>query len=66
MAIIDNGYRGVIFTSVTNLNTVDVGLYKGERISQIILIPLVGAQFLQATELGKSERGEKGFGSSGE
>jgi len=65
MAIIDNGYRGMLFTSVTNINKGVVKVGRGERISQLILMPLVEMKFVQTTELGRSERGDAGFGSSG-
>ena len=36
-----------------------------ERIAQMVIMPVVCAQFVEAMELGETARGEGGFGSSG-
>ena len=64
--IIDNGYRGPIFSAVYNLGPKSVILEPGERISQLILLPLMHPSMIkEVAELDKSSRGEKGFGSTG-
>lgn len=63
--VIDSGYRGRIFTGIFNTNKRAVSVEKGERLSQLILIPMAVFPVEVVPELGKSDRGEKGFGSSG-
>ena len=66
-AIIDNGYRGPMFCGVWNLGREMVEVEKGERLAQLIPLPLVAAQLVpvQVRELGLSDRGTDGFGSTG-
>ena len=37
----------------------------GDKISQLVLIPFIGVTLQEVDDLGESDRGEKGFGSSG-
>lgn len=63
---IDQGYRGEI--RVALLNTDPRETYRvsaGDRIAQLILMPVTTARFLPVDELPESVRGEGGFGSSG-
>ena len=63
---VDAGYRGEI--KVTLLNTdssqpFDIAV--GDRIAQIIVMPVTQARFIPVEKLPVSERGESGFGSTG-
>lgn len=61
---IDSGYRGEICALITN-NTDDyVIIQKGERIAQLVIVPVVISDFVTVDELG-DERGTGGFGSTG-
>lgn len=63
---IDAGYRGEI--KVALLNTDAHNAYEvsaGDRIAQIIVMPVPRAQFIQVDELPDSVRGAGGFGSTG-
>lgn len=60
---IDSGYRGEIHAVVTNLTDEAVLLQEGIRIGQLVVQPVVLADFV--TELGE-EREEGAFGSTGE
>jgi len=67
--IIDSDYRGSIKLIINNTTSEAVEIKEGERICQIIIkkyeklpVVLVGS----ADDLGKTERGERGFGSSGQ
>lgn len=66
--IIDHGYRGPLFANVTNMNGEAITIAKGERVAQ--LIPMGNhAPTMRPVRVGRldpSERGEKGFGSSGQ
>ncbi|WP_029149982.1 dUTP diphosphatase [Microbacterium indicum] len=63
---IDAGYRGEI--KVALLNTDAAAAYEvspGDRIAQLILLPVPRANFIPVDDLSESVRGEGGFGSSG-
>ena len=64
IGIIDEGYRGDIGAIVIALQT-QIEIKKGERIAQLILKKREEIEFEEVDTLPKSERGEKGFGSSG-
>lgn len=63
---VDAGYRGEI--RVTLLNTdasVAYPVAVGDRIAQLVVLPVARARFVQVGKLPGSHRGESGFGSSG-
>lgn len=60
---IDSGYRGEIHAIVTNNSELDYWIKDGERIGQLVIVPVVLADFV--TEFGDN-RGSNGFGSTGE
>lgn len=63
---VDAGYRGEIKVSLLNTDrheAYEVSI--GDRIAQLIVMPVVQARFLQVEELPDSVRGEGGFGSTG-
>lgn len=63
---VDAGYRGEL--KVTLLNTdlrEPFTINKGDRIAQMIVMPVVQARFIPVDKLSESERGESGFGSTG-
>ena len=64
--LIDPGYRGEIRVLLINTDRsehFDVAV--GDRIAQLLLVPFAGAEPVEVEELATSERGEGGFGSSG-
>lgn len=65
--ILDTGYRGELFIVCINLNRVRVSIKAGERLAQLILLPNITAQtrVVEVGSLGESERGDRGFGSTG-
>ncbi|GAA5151675.1 dUTP diphosphatase [Microbacterium pseudoresistens] len=63
---VDAGYRGEI--KVTLLNTdarESYAIAAGDRIAQLIVMPVVRANFVPVDDLDTSERGDGGFGSTG-
>lgn len=62
LAPIDSGYRGEIHAIVTNCTDKPFMVNNGDRIGQLVIVPIVIADFI--TEDIK-ERGSNGFGSSG-
>ncbi len=59
---IDSGYRGEIHAIVTNHTTKTLSMEKGERVGQLVIVPVVLADFVE--DLGE-ERGAGAFGSTG-
>jgi dUTP pyrophosphatase len=63
--VIDAGYRGEILVLMTNLGQAPVELKAGEKIAQMIPVPILTGTIEQVASLEDSSRAEKGFGSSG-
>ena len=63
--IIDSGYRGSIGITLTNNGDETLHLRAGDRVAQLLIMPVVACEFVGADELDETERGEGGFGSSG-
>jgi dUTP pyrophosphatase len=63
--VIDAGYRGEILVLMTNLGDAPVGLKAGEKIAQMIPVPVLTGLVRKTEELEDSLRADKGFGSSG-
>src|SRR5690606_23075709 len=64
--IIDQGYRGPLFVGVQNLTDRTVVVKAGERLGQLIPIPLFPGVAMRTEHLSESVRGHNGFGSSGQ
>ena len=62
---IDSDYRGEIKVILINLGTEDFTINNGDRIAQFVVAPVVTGNFIQTDSLGKTLRGEGGFGSTG-
>lgn len=64
--LIDSGYRGEIRVLLLNTDREhDFELDPGDRIAQLLVVPFVAVEPVEAVELAPSERGVSGFGSSG-
>jgi dUTP pyrophosphatase len=63
--VIDAGYRGEILVLMTNLGEETVQLKAGEKIAQMIPVPVLTGRVEVVSQLEDSARAEKGFGSSG-
>lgn len=63
---IDAGYRGEIKVILINHGEEDFTITAGMRIAQLVVSPVLRARFVEASVLGESDRGDGGFGSSGE
>jgi dUTP pyrophosphatase len=64
--LIDSGYRGELRVLLLNTDRERMfSLAGGERIAQLVLVDVRTPDPIEVRELGRSERGERGFGSSG-
>lgn len=63
---VDAGYRGEIKVALLNTDSsLAYDVSAGDRIAQLIIMPVTRARFLPVAELDESTRGEGGFGSTG-
>lgn len=65
IGIIDSDYRGEISVTLTNHSDLPFTVNDGDRIAQMMFLPVVHADFTVTDELDATERGEGGFGSTG-
>ena len=63
---VDEGYRGEIKVIVVNLDPREpIRLRRGDRIAQLVIQPVLRAEFVEVEDLPESSRAEGGFGSTG-
>lgn len=62
---IDSDFVGEIKVLLINLGHESVEIKRGERIAQLVIVPVVRAVFEEVEELEETKRGTSGFGSSG-
>ncbi|MCB1595866.1 MAG: dUTP diphosphatase, partial [Xanthomonadales bacterium] len=65
VGLIDSDYQGQLFVSCWNRSDNDYTINRGDRIAQMVFVPVIQAQFEVVEEFNNSERGEGGFGHSG-
>ncbi len=65
VGVVDSDYRGEFFVPLRNHGPIPQTIEPGERIAQMILMPYLAANFLEAESLSDTQRGEGGFGSTG-
>jgi dUTP pyrophosphatase len=65
VGLIDSDYQGQLMVSAWNRSDVPFTIEPMERIAQLIIVPVVQAQFNVVTEFPASVRGEGGYGSTG-
>lgn len=65
VGLIDSDYQGELMVSVWNRGTQPFSLAPMERIAQLVIVPVVQAQFNVVEVFAPSARGEGGFGSTG-
>ena len=63
--LIDAGYTGSIVVKLYNHGQNDYEVKAGDKISQLVVIPIMIPPLLLTDDLGETERGENGFGSTG-
>ncbi len=62
---IDSDYRGELQVILINLSDVPFEIKNGDRIAQLVIAPVVTAEFNETCIISSSSRGEGGFGSTG-
>lgn len=65
VGLLDSDYQGQLFVSIWNRGETPFVMKPGERIAQLVLVPVVQAQFDIVEEFDATDRGAGGFGSSG-
>ena len=65
VGLIDSDYQGELLISCWNRGKDSFVIQPGERIAQLIFVPVVQVQFELVAEFNTTQRGEDGFGSSG-
>lgn len=63
--VIDSGYSGEIIVHVFNFGKYPYIVHAGEKISQLLVLPIVVEEVEIVSAIESGERGENGFGSSG-
>ena len=65
VGLIDSDYQGQLFVSCWNRGQTTFRIEIGERMAQLVLVPVLQAQFNIVEDFSDSHRGDGGFGSSG-
>ncbi len=65
VGVIDSDYRGEVIVGLSNHSGEDYVIQPGERIAQLVLMPIVQAGITVVDDLGDTQRGTGGFGSTG-
>jgi dUTP pyrophosphatase len=63
--VIDSGYRGEVHAGIMNLSDKDYTLEAGDKIIQMLIMPVMTVDIEESNSLSESERGAGAFGSSG-
>jgi dUTP pyrophosphatase len=65
VGLIDSDYQGQLMVSAWNRSATAFTIEPMERIAQLVIVPVVQAQFNIVSEFAASQRGENGYGSTG-
>jgi dUTP pyrophosphatase len=65
VGVVDSDYRGEIKVPLINHSSEPYTVRDGDRIAQIVIMPVILPDFVQTDELDDTARGEGGFGSTG-
>ena len=66
VGLIDSDYQGQLMVSCWNRSSTAYTLQPLERLAQLVVVPVVQAQFQVVQEFAASQRGERGYGSTGQ
>ncbi|GAA0343048.1 dUTP diphosphatase [Bowmanella denitrificans] len=65
VGLIDSDYQGQLMVSVWNRSDEEFIIQPGDRVAQMVILPVIQAKFSIVDEFDSSNRGQGGFGSSG-
>lgn len=65
VGLIDSDYQGQVYVSCWNRGKDSFTIQPGERVAQMVFVPVVRAEFETVVSFQKSDRGDGGFGHSG-
>lgn len=65
VGIIDADYRGELSIAYENISCSDYTIFRGDRIAQLIIVPIAIVDVEEAQTLSETERGDGGYGSTG-
>jgi len=65
LGTIDQDFRGPISVAMTNLSKEPFEIKSGDRVAQLIVVPFARPTFREVDELNATERGSRGWGSTG-
>ena len=65
VGLIDSDYQGQLFVSCWNRGDKTYTVNEGERIAQLVIVPVAQVAFNHVDSFGSTERGTGGFGSTG-
>ena len=65
IGVIDSDYRGEVCVGLFNTGKEDFTIERGDRIAQMMFLPVFVANLIESEELDETERGAGGFGSTG-
>ena len=65
VGLIDADYQGPLMVSLWNRGRLPVTIAPGDRVAQLVFLPVVRAAFRQVDQFERSARGEGGFGHTG-
>ena len=65
IGVIDSDYRGEVCVALINRGSEPFEVRRGDRIAQMMFMPVLHASFLQTDDLDETERGTGGFGHTG-
>lgn len=63
--VVDSGYIGEVSVELMNVIGTSKLIKKGQKVAQVILLPIATPKVIEVESLAKTKRGTKGFGSSG-
>ena len=65
VGVVDQDYRGEVIVAIHNDSNKNTVIAPGDRIAQMILLPYQSMEFTEVSDLSETDRGDGGFGSSG-
>jgi dUTP diphosphatase len=63
--LVDSGYRGEVKVVLLNTGDEPFAVEPGMRIAQFVVLPIAAVELVEVADLPETERGERGYGSSG-